>query len=71
MEDIKDRVSAIEDVDIGKQQGMSDTHEARGTVKLLDKGVTILIPTPSPDPKGELRCSINGHVSCTQTFQTH
>ena len=51
--DHKDHVNNIEDVDVGKQQGLSDTHEARGTVKLLDQGVTILIPTPSPDPKGE------------------
>lgn len=27
-------------------------HQATGTVRLIDDGEVILIPTPSPDPRG-------------------
>jgi hypothetical protein len=45
--------SHVEDIDMVKQQASSNpNYEARGTVKLLDENTIILIPTPSPDPKG-------------------
>jgi hypothetical protein len=52
-DDLKNSASTVEDVEMNK----ADVHhQARGTVQLLDQGTVILIPTPSPDPKG------NGHL---------
>lgn len=52
-DDLKNSASTVEDVEMSK---MEVHHQARGTVQLLDQNTVILIPTPSPDPKG------NGHV---------
>lgn len=48
-DDLKDVMSTIEDIEASQANGH---HQARGTVKLLDDNTVILIPTPSPDPKG-------------------
>lgn len=47
--DLKDAMSTVEDIEMSQASGH---HHARGTVKLLDENTVILIPTPSPDPKG-------------------
>lgn len=47
--DQKIAMSTIEDIEASRA---TEQHQARGTVKLLDDGTVILIPTPSPDPKG-------------------
>lgn len=51
--DIKHGVSMAENVDVNRGDTSSVSFQgACGTVKLLDHGTVILIPTPSPDPKG-------------------
>ena len=52
MDKNEDVSSHVEDLDMAKQQASTPNYEARGTVKLLDENTIILIPTPSPDPKG-------------------
>lgn len=56
-DDLKDSTSTVEDIEMNKSDA---PHQARGTVQLLDDNTVILIPTPSPDPKGivlqEKRC---------------
>lgn len=56
-DDLKDSTSTVEDIEMNKADAH---HQARGTVQLLDDNTVILIPTPSPDPKGivfkEKRC---------------
>lgn len=41
----------IETVGMGREPRVPGTHGA-GTVRLLDENTVVLIPTPSPDPKG-------------------
>lgn len=41
----------IEAVEMGREPRVPGPHGA-GTVRLLDENTVVLIPTPSPDPKG-------------------
>lgn len=44
-------LDAVENVEIASNQ---QEHHASGTVKLYQDGAVILVPTPSPDPKGDI-----------------
>ena len=55
-------LTTLEDIDMIKRQTSSAPHhQARGTVKLLDQNTVILIPTPSPDPKGNYNMQQTTH----------
>lgn len=43
----------IEAVEMGREPRVPGAH-GTGTVRLLDENTVVLIPTPSPDPKGML-----------------
>lgn len=54
---VKPEVHLVEEAVTGTADGdeitMSPAKRTVGTVQLLVKNETVLIPTPSPDPKGE------------------
>jgi hypothetical protein len=47
--DMKAGVDAIEDV---VKNPHHESYDASGTVNLYQDGTVVLVPTPSPDPKG-------------------
>lgn len=47
--DMKPDVDAVENV-VDKPH--HESHDASGTVNLYQDGTVVLVPTPSPDPKG-------------------
>jgi len=47
--DMKPNVDAVENV-VDKPH--HESHDASGTVNLYQDGTVVLVPTPSPDPKG-------------------
>lgn len=52
--DVKDDAVRVEDASVTDDVVVDNSVGAHGagTVRLFDKNATVLIPTPSPDPKG-------------------
>lgn len=53
--DIGPSVDAVHVETADRRDGPKAEPQAHGTVQLLQGGSVVLIPTPSPDPKGNIR----------------
>ena len=58
--DMKPDVDAVENV-IDKPH--HESHDASGTVNLYQDGTVVLVPTPSPDPKGKHSIAFNDTIT--------
>lgn len=61
MKDIRSSVDAVHVETADRQCGPRAEPQAHGTVQLLQGGSVVLIPTPSPDPKGNIQLA---HFFC-------
>lgn len=53
--EIRSSVDAVHIEKADRQGGPTAEPQAHGTVQLLQGGSVVLIPTPSPDPKGNIQ----------------